>query len=129
MTYNLKKESEKKERLAGGHRLCAGCGAGITVRGVLRALDPEDKAVVVNATSCLEVSTFMYPYTAYEDSFIHSAFENAAATAAGVETAYKVLQHKGRINENFKVIAFGGDGGTSGMVAGSMTSTVGTIPV
>ena len=68
MTYNLKKESEKKERLAGGHRLCAGCGAGITVRGVLRALDPEDKAVVVNATSCLEVSTFMYPYTAYEDS-------------------------------------------------------------
>ena len=112
MTYNLKKEAEKKERLAGGHRLCAGCGAGITVRGVLRALDPEDKAVVVNATSCLEVSTFMYPYTAYEDSFIHSAFENAAATAAGVETAYKVLQQKGRINENFKVIAFGGDGGT-----------------
>lgn len=39
MTYNLKKEAEKKERLAGGHRLCAGCGAGITVRGVLRALD------------------------------------------------------------------------------------------
>ena len=112
MTYNLKKEAEKKERLAGGHRLCAGCGAGITVRGVLRALDPEDKAVVVNATSCLEVSTFMYPYTAYEDSFIHSAFENAAATAAGVETAYKVLQQKGKVKENFKVIAFGGDGGT-----------------
>ena len=112
MTYNLKKEAEKKERLAGGHRLCAGCGAGITVRGVLRALDPEDKAVVVNATSCLEVSTFMYPYTAYEDSFIHSAFENAAATAAGVETAYRVLQQKGKVKENFKVIAFGGDGGT-----------------
>ena len=112
MTYNLKKESEKKERLAGGHRLCAGCGAGIAVRGVLRALEPEDKAVVVNATSCLEVSTFMYPYTAYEDSFIHSAFENAAATAAGVETAYRVLQQKGKVKENFKVIAFGGDGGT-----------------
>ena len=112
MAYNLKKEAQKKERLAGGHRLCAGCGAGITVRGVLRALEPDDKAVIVNATSCLEVSTFMYPYTAYEDSFIHSAFENAAATAAGVETAYRALKKRGKIQDNFKFIAFGGDGGT-----------------
>ena len=112
MGYSLKKEAEKKERLAGGHRLCAGCGAGITVRGVLRALEPEDKAVVVNATSCLEVSTFMYPYTAYEDSFIHSAFENAAATCAGVEEAYKALKARGKVKDNFKFITFGGDGGT-----------------
>ena len=39
MAYNLKKTLEKKERFVGGHRLCAGCGAGIiAVRGVLRAL-------------------------------------------------------------------------------------------
>lgn len=112
MAYNLKVEASKKERLAGGHRLCAGCGAGITVRGVLRALEPEDKAVITNATSCLEVSTFMYPYTAYEDSYIHSAFENAGATTAGVETAYRALKKKGKIKDNFKFIAFGGDGGT-----------------
>ncbi len=112
MGYNLKAEAEKKERLAGGHRLCAGCGAGITVRGVLRALDPDDKAVIVNATSCLEVSTFMYPYTAYEDSFIHTAFENAAATCAGVEEAYKALRARGKVTDNFKFISFGGDGGT-----------------
>lgn len=112
MAYNLKKEVEKKERLAGGHRLCAGCGAGITVRGVLRALDPEDKAVVANATSCLEVSTFMYPYTAYEDSYIHTAFENAAATLSGVEAAYKAMKKRGKVKDNFKFIAFGGDGGT-----------------
>lgn len=112
MGYHLKKEVEKKERLAGGHRLCAGCGAGVAVRGVLRALEAEDKAVVTNATSCLEVSTFMYPYTAYEDSYIHTAFENAAATCSGVEAAYKVLKKKGKIKDNFKFIAFGGDGGT-----------------
>ncbi|MEG0829880.1 MAG: thiamine pyrophosphate-dependent enzyme [Anaerovoracaceae bacterium] len=112
MSYNLKQEVEKKERLAGGHRLCAGCGAGIAVRGVLRALNPEDKAVITNATSCLEVSTFMYPYTAYEDSYIHTAFENAGATTSGVEAAYKVLKKKGKIKDNFKFIAFGGDGGT-----------------
>ena len=96
----------------GGHRLCAGCGAGVAVRGVLRALEPEDKAVVANATSCLEVSTFMYPYTAYEDSYIHTAFENAAATLSGVEAAYKVMKKKGKIPDTFKFIAFGGDGGT-----------------
>ena len=112
MAYNLKKEVEKKERLVGGHRLCAGCGAGVAVRGVLRALEPEDKAVVANATSCLAVSTFMYPYTAYEDSYIHTAFENAAATLSGVEAAYKVMKKKGKIPDTFKFIAFGGDGGT-----------------
>lgn len=112
MAYNLKKEVEKKERLVGGHRLCAGCGAGVAVRGVLRALEPEDKAVVANATSCLEVSTFIYPYTAYEDSYIHTAFENAAATLSGVEAAYKVMKKKGKIPDTFKFIAFGGDGGT-----------------
>ncbi|MCR5135054.1 MAG: pyruvate ferredoxin oxidoreductase, partial [Clostridiales bacterium] len=69
MAYDLKKELEKQDRLVGGHKLCAGCGAGITVRAVLRALEPGDKAVVGNSTSCLEVSTFMYPYTAYTESY------------------------------------------------------------
>ena len=34
MPYNLKQELAKPERFVGGHRLCAGCGAGITVRAV-----------------------------------------------------------------------------------------------
>ena len=112
MTYNLKREVEKPERFAGGHRLCAGCGAGIAVRGVLRALDEGDKAVVTNATSCLEVSTFIYPHTAYYDSYIHTAFANGAATMSGVEAAYKTLKKRGTVKDNFKFIAFGGDGGT-----------------
>ena len=112
MAYNLKKEMSKPERFVGGHRLCAGCGAGVTVRAVLRALDPEDKAVVTNATGCLEVSSFLYPYTAWTDSYIHNAFENAGATLSGVETAYHVLKKKGKIKDNYKFITFGGDGGT-----------------
>lgn len=112
MTYSLREEAKKPERLAGGHRLCSGCGAGIAVRGVLRALDEEDKAVVTNATSCLEVSTFIYPNTAYYDSYIHSAFACSAATCSGVETAYRALKKKGRIADTYKFITFGGDGGT-----------------
>jgi pyruvate ferredoxin oxidoreductase beta subunit len=112
MDYSLRDELNKKNRLAPGHRLCAGCGAGAAVQGVLRAVEEGDRAVVTNATSCLEVSTFIYPNTAYEDSYIHSAFENAAATTGGVETAYRVLKKRGKIDENFKFICFGGDGGT-----------------
>ena len=112
MAYNLKKELSKPERFVGGHRLCAGCGAGIDCRGILRAMDPEDKAVISNATGCLEVSSFLYPYTAWEDSYIHSAFENAAATASGAEAAYRVLRKKGKVQDNFKFITIGGDGGT-----------------
>ncbi len=112
MAYNLKQEVAKPERLAGGHRMCAGCGAPVAVRAVLRALETEDKAVITAATGCLEVSTFLYPYTAWQDSFIHSAFENAGAVCSGVEAAYKALQRKGEVEGNYKFIAFGGDGGT-----------------
>lgn len=111
-TYNFKEVMSREERLAPGHRMCAGCGGTVTVRAVLRALRPGDRAVVGNATGCLEVSSFMYPFTAYEDSYIHNAFENAGATLSGVETAYRVLKKKGRIDDTYKFITFGGDGGT-----------------
>ena len=112
--YSLKEVMNKPERLAPGHRMCAGCGATIGVRAVLRALHEEDHAVIGNATGCLEVSSYTYPYTAWEDSYIHNAFENAGATLSGVETAYRVLKKRGRIpaEDNYKFITFGGDGGT-----------------
>lgn len=110
--YNFKEMMNRPERLAPGHRMCAGCGGAIAVRGVLRALHEGDRAVVGNATGCLEVSSFMYPYTAYEDSYIHNAFENAGATLSGVETAYRVLKKRGKVKEDYKFITFGGDGGT-----------------
>lgn len=112
--YNLREVMSKPERLARGHRMCAGCGATIGIRAVLRALHEEDMAVIGNATGCLEVSSFMYPYTAWEDSYIHNAFENAGATLSGVEMAYRALKKKGKLpaDANFKFITFGGDGGT-----------------
>ena len=112
MAYNLKQEASKPERFVGGHRLCAGCGAGVAVRGVLRALNDEDKSVSGVATSCLEVSSCLYPFTAWNDCFIHSAFENVAASVSGAEAAYQAMKRKGKIKDTFKFIAFGGDGGT-----------------
>ncbi|HOR85006.1 MAG TPA: thiamine pyrophosphate-dependent enzyme [Bacillota bacterium] len=112
MAYNIKQVMNKPDRLTGGHRMCAGCGAPVTVRTVLRALKPEHYAVCGAATGCLEVSTFLYPYTAWKDSFIHNAFENAGATISGVEAAYNALKRKGRMEGIYKFITFGGDGGT-----------------
>ncbi|MCX7712019.1 MAG: thiamine pyrophosphate-dependent enzyme [Clostridia bacterium] len=112
MAYNLKEAAKKPERLTGGHRLCAGCGAPVVVRQILRALKPEDHAVIGSATGCLEVSTFLYPYTAWKDSFIHNAFENSAASIAGAEAAYVAMKRKGKAKDETKFIAFGGDGGT-----------------
>ena len=112
MAYNHKIELSKPERFAPGHRLCSGCGAGILCRAMTRALDTEDKAVIVNATGCLEVSSFLYPYTSWTDSYIHGAFENASAIGSGVEAAIKMKQKKGELEGNFKILVIGGDGGT-----------------
>ena len=114
MAYNLKEYLQKKTRFTSGHRMCAGCGAPVVVKAILRGLHDEDTAVIASATGCLEVSSFMYPYTAWEDSFIHTAFENAGSTLSGVEAAYKAMKKTGKLPEgqNTKFIAFGGDGGT-----------------
>jgi len=107
---NLKELSKKDEKLTGGHRLCAGCGAGIVARQVLLAC--EKPVVVANATGCLEVATTIFPYTSWNVPWFHSAFENAAASISGIETAYKALKKKGKVTEDIDFIAFGGDGGT-----------------
>ena len=113
MAYNLKDVVNKKVRFTSGHRMCAGCGAPPAIRTILRAVKDEDEVVVTSATGCLEVSSCIYPYTSWKDaSFIHSAFENAAATCSGVEAAYKAVNKKNKLDKNVKFIAFGGDGGT-----------------
>lgn len=106
----LKELSNVPEVLAPGHRMCAGCGAPVVVRQILRGA--KAPVVVANATGCLEVSTTIYPYTSWNSPFIHTAFENAAASLSGVEAAYNSLKRQGKITEEIKFVAFGGDGGT-----------------
>ena len=109
---NLKQLAAKPEQLSGGHRACAGCGAPIIVRQVLMAADSP--VVCGSATGCLEVTTSIFPFTAWRVPFIHSAFENSAASISGVEAAYRSLKRQGKlpVDKEIKFIAFGGDGGT-----------------
>jgi len=106
---NAKQIAEKQNRFVSGHRMCAGCGIPTIVNQVLASVD---NVVVACATGCLEVASTIYPFTAWNVPFIHNAFENAAATISGVETAYKVLKKKNKIKDDIKFLAFGGDGGS-----------------
>ncbi len=107
----LKELAKKQDRFAHGHRMCSGCGAPIIVKQILMATDYP--IIASNATGCLEVSSCIQEYTAWKIPWIHSAFENAAATISGVEAMYRSLVKQGKIDDKqVKFIAFGGDGGT-----------------
>jgi len=105
---------KKPDLLISGHRLCSGCGEAMAARLVMKAA--RGPTMVTVATGCLEVSTSIYPYTSWKVPWIHSAFENAAATASGIEAAYRAMRIKGSgplaKYEKLDVIAFAGDGGT-----------------
>jgi len=110
MAIRLKDLSAKPDLFSSGHRACPGCSAPTMIRQMLLAADCP--VVVSSATGCMEVVTTIYPYTAWRVPFIHSAFENSAATCSGIEAAYRALKKRGKINREIRFIAMGGDGGT-----------------
>jgi len=98
--------------LRGGHALCQGCGIPMVIRTILDTIDTP--VVVLNATGCLEVATTRYPTTAWNVPWLHVAFENTAAVASGVESAYRALGRRGALPQEGPVtfVALAGDGGT-----------------
>src|SRR5512144_1898826 len=113
MAVTVQQLSKNCDLLAGGHRACAGCTGANIIRKILLTAGPD--TVLGCATGCMEVVTTIYPYTAWKIPFIHSAFENAAATVPGGETAYRALKKRGELpveREHVNFIAMGGDGGT-----------------
>ncbi len=88
-----------------GHAACAGCGLAIGMKLVLEAMGPRTIAVIV--PSCEGAIGGVYPHTAYGVTTIHSAFEIAAPTAAGIANALRI-----RGITDVQAVAFAGDGGT-----------------
>ncbi len=100
------------ELFAEGHRGCQGCGEALALRQILKVAGPN--TIICSATGCMEIITSPYPETAWRVPWIHVAFENAAAVAAGVESGIKILQKRGRYHDGkINIIAIGGDGGTA----------------
>ncbi|GAB4298237.1 MAG: pyruvate synthase subunit PorB [Myxococcota bacterium] len=101
----------KEEYFVSGHRACQGCAEALAVRLVAKALGRN--TIYASATGCMEIISSPYPETAWRVPWIHVAFENAAAVASGIESAYKVLRRKGRVpDRDITVVGMAGDGGT-----------------
>jgi len=97
--------AQQPNLLRPGHAACAGCGLVIGMKLVLQAMGP--RTIVVIVPSCEGAISGVYPNTPLAVPAIHSAFEIAAPTAAGIANALKI-QGKNDI----QVLAFAGDGGT-----------------
>jgi pyruvate ferredoxin oxidoreductase beta subunit len=62
----------------------------------------------------MEVVASPYPYTSWRLPWIHTLFENTAAVASGCEAGIKAMEAKKiKPERNIKIVAMGGDGGTS----------------
>ena len=99
---------------APGHAGCPGCGPSTTMIQVLDALGKD--TIVVNATGCMEITSSLYPQSAWRVPYIHSLFENAPAVASGVVNA---LRAKG--NDHTKVVVIAGDGSTYDIGFGALS--------
>ncbi|MDO4243439.1 MAG: thiamine pyrophosphate-dependent enzyme [Actinomyces sp.] len=109
---SIQSSRERANTLTSGHRACQGCGEALGARYVLDAADAAARAaggsvVTVNATGCLEVFSSPYPESAWRLPWLHSLFGNAPAVATGVAAGLRALG-----NEETRVVAQGGDGGT-----------------
>jgi pyruvate ferredoxin oxidoreductase beta subunit len=115
---SVQASAERSNALTSGHRACQGCGEAL---GARYAIDAAMRAtgndlIAVNATGCLEVFTTPYPETSWQLPWLHSLFGNAAAVASGVAAALRI---QGK--EHVRVIAQGGDGGTTDIGFGCLS--------
>lgn len=93
------------EGMYSGHLACAGCGAAIAMRFLLKGLG--DRVVLVIPACCWSIIAGPFPYSAVRVPVLHTAFETAAAAASGVRAG---LDRRG--DTDTQVVAWAGDGGT-----------------
>jgi pyruvate ferredoxin oxidoreductase beta subunit len=94
------------EHMLPGNRACAGCGIGIGLRSITKALD--GKMVLVNPASCLTVLGGMYPVSSMRIPWVNVSFPSTAAAAAGISAGLRAMGRAGEMT----VLAMAGDGGT-----------------
>jgi pyruvate ferredoxin oxidoreductase beta subunit len=117
-TRSVQANMRRTNSLNSGHRACQGCGEALGARYAIDAAmeATQRQLVAANATGCLEVFSTPYPETSWQIPWIHSLFGNTAAVATGIAAALKA---KGR--SDVRVIAQGGDGGTTDIGFGCLS--------
>jgi len=120
----LKELARKEDLFVSGHGLCPGCGIPSILKIVLRAT--KHPIVVSNATGCLQMASTNFPQSSWRLSWIHTAFENAAATMSGIEAMYRSLKKQGKlpVEKEMKFLVIGGDGATNDVGFGSLSGAL-----
>ena len=99
-----------------GNMSCPGCGGGIAMNLVLKALD--EQTILVIPACCWAIIAGPHPQNSLKVPVLHTAFETAAVTAAGVRAGLDV---KG--DSETTVVAWAGDGGTFDIGLQSLSGT------
>src|SRR5512138_3271919 len=117
-TRAVQANMRRTNSLNSGHRACQGCGEALGARYAIdAAMEATNRQLVAaNATGCLEVFSTPYPETSWQIPWIHSLFGNAAAVATGIAAALKAKNRS-----DVRVIAQGGDGGTTDIGFGCLS--------
>jgi pyruvate ferredoxin oxidoreductase beta subunit len=113
---SVQASTERSNSLNSGHRACQGCGEALGARYAVDAAmrATNNQLIAANATGCLEVFSTPYPETSWQLPWIHSLFGNAAAAARGEPNALRAIS-------DVRVIAQGGDGGTTDIGFGCLS--------
>jgi len=105
-----------KENFDSGHLACAGCAEVLALRLISKVLGKN--AIMTVPACCATIVDGVFPHSASNIPLLHTAFETAAAAAAGVRAALDIQGH-----EDTKVVAWAGDGGTFDIGLQAMSST------
>ena len=106
MATRLARELPEQEYILPGSRSCTGCGLMLMYRHALKALAP-DKIIAAVPASCMTVLHGVYPITPVKVVCINNPFAATGAAVSGIVAGLKAM---GR--QDYKVVAFAGDGGT-----------------
>jgi pyruvate ferredoxin oxidoreductase beta subunit len=119
---SVQSQAKRYNSINSGHRACQGCGEALGARYAIDAVmeATNGRLICANATGCLEVFSTPYPETSWQVPWIHSLFGNTAAVATGIAAALKIKQRKGE-RRNIRVVAQGGDGGTTDIGFGCLS--------
>ncbi len=121
---SVQSSTERNNSLDSGHRACQGCGEALGARYAVDAAMRASKGqlIAANATGCLEVFSTPYPETSWQLPWIHSLFGNVAAVGTGIAAALKIKAQKAGLERSaVRVIAQGGDGGTTDIGFGCLS--------
>jgi len=107
----------RQELMEPGHTACAGCGAALAMRFVLKAMGP--KTLVSIPASCWAVIPGNYPTTVLDVPLIYTPF---AATGASISGLREGMDAQGK--EEYNVVGFAGDGGTADIGLQSLSAAM-----